>query len=254
MNKIIITFYSIILTLNIIAQGVIKPEGTLPVELVYFVGDVVDSTVQLRWGTATEVNNYGYDILRADTSLNWGTIDFVQGYGNSYSPKDYLFVDTTIVENGNYYYLLRQIDFDGNFELTHDTVKVYVDYITSVEQNSDFKNGIPNELFLAQNFPNPFNPETNISFSVNYPNHVTIKLYDITGRELETIFSNIVTIGTHLIKYKPDNLASGTYIYKLDVKNKSISKKMLFIKWGKNEKNVSIFNAFVYASSSSAVW
>jgi len=229
MNKIIITFLSLVLTLNIIAQGIIKPEDTLPVELVYFLGDVVDSAVELRWGTATEVNNYGYDILRADISLNWEAIDFVQGYGNSYSPKDYLFVDTTIVENGNYFYLLRQIDFDGNFELTDDTVKVFVDYITSVEHNSGFNSGIPNELFLAQNFPNPFNPETNISFSVSYPNYVTLKLYDITGREVATIFRKTVTAGTHLIKFKPDNLASGTYIYKLDIKNKSISKKMLFI-------------------------
>ncbi len=52
-----------------IAQNYDKPVGTLPVELTYFVGDVVDSSVELRWGTATEVNNYGYDILRTDTSL-----------------------------------------------------------------------------------------------------------------------------------------------------------------------------------------
>ena len=75
-----------------------------------------------------------------------------------------------------------------------------------------------------------FNTETNILFTIKEQDFVTLKLYSITGEELETIISNIVTVGTHLIKFKPDNLASGTYIYKLDVKNKSISKKMLFIK------------------------
>jgi len=229
-HKILVLILINILSSVSFAQSEEKPEGTLPVELVYFVGDVVDTTVELRWGTATEVNNYGYDILRADSSLIWENIGFAQGYGNSYSPKDYLFVDTTITENGNYFYLLRQIDFDGNTELTEDTVKVYVDYITSVNQNLDSKSEIPNELFLAQNYPNPFNPETNISFSVNNTSYVTIKLYDIIGRELETIFSKIVTAGTHSIKFKPDNLSSGTYIYKLDVQNKSISKKMLFVK------------------------
>ncbi|MBU0475046.1 MAG: T9SS type A sorting domain-containing protein [Bacteroidetes bacterium] len=230
MNKIVITFYSIILTLNIIAQGVIKPEGTLPVELVYFVGDVVDSTVELRWGTATEVNNYGYDILRADTSLLFERIDFVQGHGNSYSPKDYLFFDTTITKNGKYFYLLKQIDFDGNFELTHDTVKVTVDYITSIKENFQTQNLEPEVFELSQNYPNPFNPETNILFTIREQDFVTLKLYSITGEELETIISGIVTSGTHIIKFKPKNLSSGTYIYKFSVHNKSVSKKMIFIK------------------------
>jgi hypothetical protein len=228
-TAILIILLNTLLSVISFAQNKSKPDGTLPVELVYFVGDVVDSTVELRWGTATEVNNYGYDVLRADTSFSWEIVGFVFGHGNSNSPKDYLFVDTTIASNGYYYYLLKQIDTDGNFELTHDTVKVYVDYITSVDQNLDSKNEIPNELFLAQNYPNPFNPETNIVFSVNNTNFVTIKLYDIVGRELETIFSKIVTAGTHSIKFKPDNLSSGAYIYKLETQNKSISKKMLFI-------------------------
>lgn len=228
-TAILIILLNTLLSVISFAQNKSKPDGTLPVELVYFVGDVVDSTVELRWGTATEVNNYGYDVLRADTSFSWEIVEFVFGHGNSNSPKDYLFVDTTIASNGYYYYLLKQIDTDGNFELTHDTVKVYVDYITSVDQNLDSKNEIPNELFLAQNYPNPFNPETNIVFSVNNTNFVTIKLYDIVGRELETIFSKIVTAGTHSIKFKPDNLSSGAYIYKLETQNKSISKKMLFI-------------------------
>jgi hypothetical protein len=228
-TAILIILLNTLLSVISFAQNKSKPDGTLPVELVYFVGDVVDTTVELHWGTATEVNNYGYDILRANSSLIWENIGFAQGYGNSYSPKDYLFVDTTITSNGYYYYLLKQIDTDGNFELTHDTVKVMVDYITSVKQNFQTKNLKPEVFELNQNYPNPFNPETNIVFSVNNTNFVTIKLYDIVGRELETIFSKIVTAGTHSIKFKPDNLSSGAYIYKLETQNKSISKKMLFI-------------------------
>lgn len=112
-KNIFIILFSLILTINNYAQNINKPNETLPVELIYFVGDVIDSTVELKWGTATEVNNYGYDILRADTSFIWERIDFVQGYGNSYSPKDYIFIDTTITGNGNCFYLLKQINFNG---------------------------------------------------------------------------------------------------------------------------------------------
>lgn len=232
MKKVIFLIILLITLLSetYFAQSINKPEGTLPVELVYFVGDVVDSTVELKWGTATEVNNYGYEVLRADTFLKWESIGFEQGHGNSNSPKDYLFKDTSITTNGCYYYLLKQIDTDGKYELTRDTVKINVDYITSINEKYQTKDSTPMNFELFQNFPNPFNPETNISFTIRDQDFVTIKLYSITGEEIENIISSIVTSGTHLIKFKPKNLSSGTYIYKFSVHNKSISKKMIYIK------------------------
>jgi len=224
------TLLFILISNLIFAQNISKPKDTLPVELVYFVGDVVDSKVELRWGTATEVNNYGYDIKRADTSFNWESIGFVQGHGNSNSPKDYIFVDSLITVNGAYYYLLKQIDTDGNFELTHDTVKVIVDYITSIKENILSEKFQPEEFELFQNYPNPFNPTTNISFNVLKRSFVTLKLFSIRGEELKTIFSGIVTAGTHSVKFASSDLSSGTYIYKLSVGNISVSKKMLLIK------------------------
>ncbi len=233
MNRIktvLIILFSIILTIDNLGQNIAKADGTLPVELVYFVGDVADSTVEIRWGTATEVNNYGYDILRADTSFVWEDLDFVQGHGNSYSPKDYLFIDTTITENGDYFYLLKQIDFDGKYELTHDTVKINVGYLTSVNNEFEEAKTNPENFQLFQNYPNPFNPETNITFKISKRNFITLKLFSIRGEEITTIYSGIVTEGIHTLKFKPIGLSSGTYIYKLDIGNKSVSKKMLFIK------------------------
>lgn len=63
-------------SITVFAQTSDKPYGTLPVELIYFVGEVVDSTVELKWGTATEINNHGYTLLRADTSFSWAMVDF----------------------------------------------------------------------------------------------------------------------------------------------------------------------------------
>ncbi len=234
MNKIkiiLILLSSLILTINIVAQNIDKPKDTLPVELIYFVGDALDSTVELRWGTATEVNNYGYDILRMLNGVEeWERIDFVQGFGNSYSPKDYVYLDTTITENGNYFYLLKQIDFDGNFELQHDTVKVNVGYVTSIKEDLQNHSSSPQNFELFQNYPNPFNPETNILFSIRESGYITLKLFSVTGEEIETLFSGPVIEGTHSVKFKPKDLSSGTYIYKLNVRNNSDSKKMLYIK------------------------
>ncbi len=221
----------IFVTFSIFSQNIEKPNDTLPVELVYFVGDVADTTIEIRWGTATEVNNYGYDILRADTSFNWITIDFVQGHGNSYSPKDYLFVDTTISENGKYYYLLKQIDFDGNFEMTDDTVIVTVDYATSVfDRLGQNFSSIPEVFKLYQNYPNPFNPETIIRFEVSNPNFISLDIFSTNGEFIENIKKGEESKGTYSVKFKPNYLSSGTYIYKLTVGNKSFTKKMLYIK------------------------
>ena len=219
------------LTINNSAQNFDKPKDTLPVEMVYFFGSAIESSVELRWGTATEVNNYGYDVQRADTSYNWIAIDFVQGYGNSYSPKDYIYYDTTITKNGLYFYRLKQIDFDGNFELTHDTVKVAVDYITSVssEFNLNYHHQ-PETITLYQNFPNPFNPTTTIAFSVIKNEHIKLKIYTLTGENVAILWNQKTVSGTHYVVFKANKLSSGIYLYQLTGGDKIITKKYAITK------------------------
>ena len=231
-NRIVfIILICLTFTLESIAQNYDKPDGTLPVELTYFVGDVVDSSVELRWGTATEVNNYGYDILRTDTSFDWETIGFVQGHGNSNSPKDYLFIDSLIETSGKYFYLLKQIDTDGNYEFTEDTVKVIVDFVTDIIEDNISSNSINDMHFiLFQNYPNPFNPETVISFELMEPKNIILNLYSSNGEFVESLRSGRMNSGSHFVKFNANHLSSGTYIYKLTVGNNSFSKKMLLIK------------------------
>ncbi len=233
MNKSIFTLQILlilILSITNFAQIIDKPNETLPVELTYFVGDVEDSVVVLRWETATEVNNYGYNLLRSDTSFTWGKIGFINGHGNSYSPKEYSYNDTTITENGEYFYLLEQIDTDGITELQHDTVKVIVDFATSIAENIFDKNMKPEKFKLFQNYPNPFNPETNITFEIMQKGNVALELYSVTGEKFKDIYSGSVIPGTYNIKFNANNLSTGTYIYKLVFGNNFISKKMIFIK------------------------
>ena len=87
--KLFIAFL-LLFSLEVIAQ---KPAGTLPVELVYFNGYFADGKVILFWGTATEVNNYGFEVERRMPQAEWTNVGFVLGSGNSNSPKSYFFED-----------------------------------------------------------------------------------------------------------------------------------------------------------------
>ncbi|MBU0473227.1 MAG: hypothetical protein KKF62_03600, partial [Bacteroidetes bacterium] len=120
----------------------------LPVELTSFTANLVDGKVELNWETATEVNNYGFDVetLRA-TSDEWQTIGFVQGSGNSNSPKNYTFVDENPLPD-SVEYRLKQIDTDGNYSYYSETVKVAGFGIMDVNDNT-----LPTEYKLSQNYP-----------------------------------------------------------------------------------------------------
>lgn len=89
---------------------------------------------------------------------------------------------------------------------------------------------LPNEFQLYQNYPNPFNPETIIKYSVPEENLVTIKLYDILGNEVSTLFNNIQSVGTHDYRLNAAKLTSGIYFYTIKAGNFFDAKKMLLLK------------------------
>ena len=83
---------------------------------------------------------------------------------------------------------------------------------------------------LAQNYPNPFNPTTDIKFTVAKEGFVTLKVYDLLGKEVATLVNQQMTTGGYKADFDASNLASGTYIYTLSVNGVSISKKMMLLK------------------------
>ena len=108
-----------VLTFNLIA-GIgagSSAEGPLPVELTTFTAAITSDNVELNWTTATEVNNYGFEIFRQAQNDRWSLLGFVEGHGNSNSQKEYSFVDES-VSPGLYQYRLKQIDTDGSFEFS----------------------------------------------------------------------------------------------------------------------------------------
>src|SRR5674476_225903 len=153
--KVIIT-YLILFSIQLFAGIGIgySVVGALPVELTSFTAKQSVRGVELRWVTATEISNFGYQIERAYLSTQnnqtiWEKIGFISGHGNSNSPNNYSFIDNKPL-SGKSQYRLKQIDKDGAFQYTKtvEVVSVILKYN------------------LAQNYPNPFNPTTVITYSI----------------------------------------------------------------------------------------
>jgi hypothetical protein len=87
-----------------------------------------------------------------------------------------------------------------------------------------------NEYSLTQNYPNPFNPSTEIQFTVKDAGLVTLKVYDILGKEVATLVNENLDNGLYSINFNASKLSSGTYIYQLTVNGTQLSKKMLLMK------------------------
>jgi len=208
---------------NIIGLGDFVNMGTLsvdetsplPVELASFSAVLKDKEVLLNWSTATEVNNYGFDVERMRDGEDWKALGFVEGNGNSNSPKEYSFVDNNVSNAGTYYYRLKQIDNDGAYE-----------YSKSISVDFDS----PAKFDLEQNYPNPFNPSTTIRFNLPDNEFVSLKIFNTLGEEVQTLFEGNLNAGTHTYNFNAKGLPSGLYIYRLSANEYSKTKKMLFMK------------------------
>jgi predicted outer membrane repeat protein len=165
--------------------------------------------VELRWTTATEVNNFGFSVERKDKSNSqstignppWSDVGFVRGAGTSSSPRKYAFVDAN-VHLGDYSYRIKQTDKNGSST-----------YSSSLEVNVGLA---PKAFSLSQNYPNPFNPTTTIQFSIAKLSIVNLKVYDLLGREVETLANGAMDPGVHTVQFDASKFSSGAYFYRLD--------------------------------------
>jgi len=98
---------------------------------------------------------------------------------------------------------------------------------TGIAQRNDL---VPSEYRLAQNFPNPFNPKTDIQFSLPRSSRTTVKIYDVLGRELETLLNENLNAGRYTISFDGSSLPSGVYFYRIVASDFSAVKKMMLAK------------------------
>jgi len=190
-------------------------EYPLPVELTLFTVKVINKNVKLEWQTETEINNHGFDIERKVGNENWIKIGFEQGYGNSNSPKYYTFTDNKVIGGNKFKYRLKQIDNDGTFEYSNE-IEIHM---------------IPTTFIIYQNYPNPFNPSTTIKYEVAIATKVEIKIFNISGIEILTLFNEYKDIGIYETVFNASELPSGVYFYRVYfVGHFSQTKKMILVK------------------------
>jgi len=187
--------------------------GILPVQLASFTGRAVNNTnVQLDWTTVSEVNNYGFFVQRR-SSGNEPFADiagaFIPGHGTTTLPQSYQYLDAG-VESGTWQYRLKQVDYDGSTNLSDPIV---VDILTSVKEG-----GLPTESRLNQNFPNPFNPSTTLSFAISQTSFVSLTIYNYIGQAVGTIVNETLTPGSYSRAFHAQNLSSGMYLYRIEVR------------------------------------
>ncbi|NWF51392.1 MAG: right-handed parallel beta-helix repeat-containing protein [Ignavibacteriaceae bacterium] len=186
----------------------------LPVELNNFSAKVFPDSVILSWTTVTEINNYGFEIQRSEDKNNWGILGFVAGNGNSNSIKNYSFTDKNL-ERKTVFYRLKQIDNDGAFE-----------YSSIIELDL----GINESFELLQNYPNPFNPTTEIKVKNNVESFSRLKIFDVLGREIETLLSGNLKPGVYNFEWNAKNFPSGVYLYRFESGRNSSIKKMILLR------------------------
>ena len=208
--------------------GEVQPQNIitdpLPVELTSFTAKVIGKSILLNWQTATELNNYGFDLERKaspnpseggeQNNNQWETIIFIKGNGNSNSPKNYSFEDKNPAGSGEIKYRLKQIDNNGQFK--------YSDVIHVIYSLNDFQ--------LFQNYPNPFNPSTTISWQLPVSSQSTLKVYDILGKEVFTLVDEYKQAGKYETEFNASTLPCGVYYYQAKAGDFEKTLKMILLK------------------------
>jgi len=197
-------------------------EIIIPIELASFTSLINENAVTLNWQTETETNNQGFEIERKEvlspqssvSKEEWNVLGFVNGNGTTTEPQSYSFVDRNL-EAGKYNYRLKQIDFDGTFEYSN-VIEVEI--------------AVPLQFSLEQNYPNPFNPSTSIQYAIASKQFVTLKVYDVLGKEIATLVNEEKPAGNYEVKFDASKLASGIYYYQLRAGEFVETKKMTLLK------------------------
>jgi photosystem II stability/assembly factor-like uncharacterized protein len=187
----------------------------VPVELSQFYADLKENmSVQLQWVTESEINNLGFEILRSVDLFNWNKIAFVTGIGTSTSKFKYTFNDNNF-SGSKVYYRLKQLDYNGHYSLSKIVaVEFYV-----------------KDYYLYQNYPNPANPSTCITFTLPQSVRTKIELFTVTGEKVREILDDEKEKGIYKININLNDFSSGVYFYAMRTNSGySAIKKLILIK------------------------
>ncbi|MDZ4700654.1 MAG: PA14 domain-containing protein [Rhodothermales bacterium] len=189
---------------------------TLPVSLTRFTALADSQTIHLSWETASETNNAGFDVERSIDGFTFSPIGQVAGSGTTLEPRAYRFADGD-APNGAavLWYRLRQIDFDGTFAYSE---------VVSVDRLA------PSAYALHENYPNPFNPTTRISYDLPVAGPARLAVYDLLGREVRLLVDAALPAGRHEVTFDAGDLPGGVYMYRLEAGRHAHTRSLILVK------------------------
>jgi Secretion system C-terminal sorting domain len=192
----------------------------------FFRAPILDTTKNVAYwfGIKTNSNPWIMQLYTIDlTNKTWqaGQFDTTKYYWTS--------AGMSLLHNGNILISggTTSNDYYTNFTPVDSTLMVSIGSLTGVMNNQA---SLPSHFNLSQNYPNPFNPTTTISFSLPTKSFVSLKVFDILGRDVATIFSGELPAGTCTRQWNAANMASGVYYYRLQAGSYSETKKFVLLK------------------------
>ncbi len=211
-------------SLGYFTLGTLTGDNPLPVELAAFEAMADYTKIELTWTTASESNNLGFNIYKntaAEDSWNKVNSSLIKGQGTVSYASDYSFVDSKIIAGETYRYKLESVSVNG-LVIEEKIVEVTVP--------------IPDQYALLNNYPNPFNPTTNIKFHLPEAQQIRLAVYDLNGSLVRTLTNDkLYPSGEHIVSWDAtDNagnrVATGIYLYRFQAGKFTKTGKMILVK------------------------
>ena len=182
-------------------------ETVLPVTLINFTGNIQNNVAVLKWATASESNNKGFEVQLSHDNKDFSAIGFVTGNGNTSAISQYSYTDEAKLSSGSNYYRLKQIDNDGKYNYSN-VVKL------------DFKK------FDWKIYGNP-SKNASIQLQTDAQSNVAVQIVSLNGQVISTINKGSLSAGTYNIPLNLSNAAHGTYIIRLSIDKNVFTKKLV---------------------------
>ena len=194
--------------------GITAGETPLPIELTHFAASLHVQDVQLRWRTASEQNNAGFDIERSEDGTTFRSLAWVEGKGTTTDFQEYLYDDKNLREGKTYYYRLRQVDYDGQFDFSP---------IATVTVGG--KSAVAGEFY-----PNPTEGGVvGLDFTAKEDSEWKVSVFDGAGNL--TTFGNLsnfaVAKGANILSFDFSGLPGGVYIVKMENGTEQVYRKLV---------------------------
>ncbi len=182
----------------------------LPVEYLYLKANAIDNKyIKIDWATAQEINNDGFELEKSKDGITFRKVAWINGSGNSNTTNFYTFNDHD-VSSGTYYYRLKQIDFDDNFE--------YSDIVfATINLKFDFN--------IGNIHPNPSDNNSKIDITISKETKVNIEIYNTVGQIVSNKEINLKT-GINTLNFDTRLYSSGVYSVIFIINDKNFKRKL----------------------------